>query len=33
LKPEVFDFEGGHVVPSAVLPEVEKMVKGTTSDS
>ena len=33
LKPELFDFEGGHVVPSVVLPEVERMVKGTSSDS
>jgi len=29
LKPELFDFEGGHVVPSAVLPKVERMIKGT----
>ncbi len=33
LKPELFDFEGGHVVPSVVLPEVERMVNGTSSDS
>ncbi len=33
LQPELFDFEGGHVVPSVVLPEVERMVKGTSSDS
>ena len=33
LQPELFVFEGGHVVPSVVLPKVERMVKGTGSDS
>ncbi len=30
LKPELFDFEGGHVVPSRVLPKVEGLVLGET---
>ncbi len=29
LKPEMFDFEGGHVVPSRALPMVEEMILGT----
>ena len=28
LKPELFDFEGGHVVPSRALPMVEGMILG-----
>ncbi len=32
LQPELFDFEGGHVVPSVVLSKVERMVKGTSSE-
>ncbi len=29
LKPELFDFEGGHVVPSRALPKVEGLILGT----
>ena len=29
LKPKLFDFEGGHVVPSRALPMVEGMILGT----
>ena len=29
LKPELFDFEGGHVVPSRALPKVEGLIMGT----
>lgn len=29
LKAELFDFEGGHVVPSRALPIVERMILGT----
>ena len=29
LEPELFDFEGGHVVPSGVLPKLEGMIKET----
>ncbi len=28
LKPELFDFEGGHVVPSRALPRIEEMILG-----
>ena len=30
LEPEFFDFEGGHVVPSGVLPKLEGMILGET---
>ncbi len=29
LKPELFDFEGGHVVPSRALPKVKGLILGT----
>ena len=31
LKSELFDFEGGHVVPSRALPIVEGMILGETA--
>ena len=33
LKPELFDFEGGHVVPSVALSRVERMILGEPDHS